>query len=228
HSRLGIRLLHGALNIASRPAVRGLAGRLSGGGTKAPDLARYVGAIGIGAAGGDGGGGAPPSSDGLSPLTALGVVGIVLGASAIVGRRNAPDPSHPRIRRWYRRLDKPGFTPPDAAFGAAWPVLEAGLAVGGYRLLRRPAGKARNAAVGLWLLNTAMVGGWTQLFFREKRLGASAIASGAMVASGAAYVATAARVDKPSAAVGVPFVAWLGFAALLAGRIWRDNPAAAR
>ncbi len=42
----------------------------------------------------------------LSPLKALGAVGIVLGASAVVGRRNAPDPSHPAIRRWYRRLDK--------------------------------------------------------------------------------------------------------------------------
>jgi tryptophan-rich sensory protein len=69
-----------------------------------------------------------------------------------------------------------------------------------------------------------MVGGWTQLFFREKRLGASAVASGAMVASSAAYLATAAKVDRPAAAAAIPFVAWLGFATLLAGRIWRDNP----
>jgi tryptophan-rich sensory protein len=69
-----------------------------------------------------------------------------------------------------------------------------------------------------------MVGGWTQLFFREKRLGASAAASGALVATGAAYVATAAKVDKSAAAAAVPFVAWLGFATLLTERIWRDNP----
>lgn len=167
-------------------------------------------------------------SGAFSPLVALGVVGMVLGASALIGRRNAPDPSHPGIRRWYRRLDKPGFTPPDAAFGAVWPVLEAGLAIGGYRLLRRPAGPARNAAVGLWLVNTAMVGGWTELFFRERRLGASAAASAAMVATSTAYVETAARVDRPAAAAGAPFAAWLGFATLLAGRIWRDNPAETR
>ena len=102
-------------------------------------------------------------------------------------------------------------------------MLETGLAVGGYRLLRRPARRARNAAVGLWLVNTAMVGGWTQLFFHEKRLGASAAASGGRGATGAAYVATAAKVDRP-AAVALPFVAWLGFATLLSERIWRDNP----
>lgn len=227
HSRTAIRLLHGALHVASRPAVRRVTGKLFGGGSKAPDLTRYAPmtvaedravapAIPSDAA--------ASKPAGLSPLMALGVVGVVLGVSAIVGRRNAPDPSHPRIRSWYRRLDKPGFTPPDAVFGAVWPVLETGLAVGGYRLLRRPSGPMRNTATGLWLLNTAMVGGWTQLFFREKRLGASAAASGLMIASGAGYVATAARVDRPAAAVGVPFVVWIGFATLLAERIWRDNP----
>lgn len=164
------------------------------------------------------------AAGGLTRLAALAAVSAVLGESAIVGRRNAPDPSHPGIRRWYRRLDKPGYTPPDALFGAVWPVLETGLAVGGYRLLRRPAWGARNAAVGLWLVNTAIVGGWTQLFFREKRLGASAAASGAMAVTGAAYVATAAKVDRPAAAAALPFVAWLAFATLLAERIRRDNP----
>ncbi len=141
-----------------------------------------------------------------------------------MGRRNAPDPSHPAIRRWYRCLDKPGFTPPDPAFAAVWPVLEAGLAIGGYRLLRRPSGLSRNAAVGLWLVNTATVGGWTELFFRKRLLGASAAMSAAMAATSAAYFATAARVDRAAAAAGIPFVFWLGFATLIAERIWRDNP----
>ncbi|WP_082458526.1 tryptophan-rich sensory protein [Sphingomonas sp. Leaf10] len=215
HSRIGIRLLHGALDLASRPAVRKLSGSLFGGDTPEPDLSRYLpeGERPV----------AEPAETGLSPLLALGIVGAVLGVSALVGRRNAPDPSHPGIRRWYRRLDKPDFTPPDAAFGAVWPVLETGLAVGGYRLLREPAGPMRNAAVGAWLVNSAMVGSWTQLFFRERQLGASAAASGAMIATGTAYVVTAAKVDRPAAALGVPFVAWLGFATLLATRIWQDN-----
>lgn len=219
-TRVGIGALHTVLSLASRPAVRAWSGKVlaAGGNDEEPDLSRY--------------GGAPASSpaprEGVSPLIALGVVGAVLGVSAIVGRRNAPDPSHPGIRRWYRRLDKPGYTPPDAAFGAVWPVLETGLAVGGYRLLRTPSSPRRNAAVGLWLANSAMIGGWTELFFRRKRLGASAAASGAMVVSGAALAATAAKVDRPAAALTLPFVAWLGFATILANRIRRDNPAASR
>lgn len=164
------------------------------------------------------------SREGLSRPVAAGIVAGVLGASALLGRRNAPDPSHPKIRRWYRRLDKPGFTPPDAVFGAVWPVLETGLAVGGYRLLRRPRGPRRDAAVGLWLVNTAMVGGWTELFFRRRELGASTAAAGAMVATGGAYAAAAAGVDRPAAALAVLFVAWLAFATVLAERIRERNP----
>jgi len=161
--------------------------------------------------------------EGLSrPVAALIVAG-VLGGSAVLGRRNAPDPSHPNTRRWYKRLDKPDFTPPDSVFGAVWPVLETGLAVGGYRLMRAPDSPRRNAAVGLWLLNTAMVGGWTELFFRKRALETSAVAAGAMVVTGAAYVATAAKVDRPAAGLGVPFVGWLGFATVLAAGISRRN-----
>ncbi|MEH3106467.1 MAG: tryptophan-rich sensory protein [Sphingomonas fennica] len=219
HSRFGIATLHAVMAVASRPAVRAVAGRLfGGGGGPEPDLSRYEAPRR-----------APPRpAAGLSPLAALAVVGVALGASALIGRRNAPDPSHPGIRRWYRRLDKPGYTPPDAAFGAVWPVLETGLAVGGYRLLRHPPGGARNAAVALWLANMAMIGGWTELFFRRRKLTASTAASAAMVASGAALAVTSAKVDRPAAALAVPFVAWLGFATLLADRIRRDNRRAAR
>ena len=160
---------------------------------------------------------------GLSRPVAVAAVAAVLGLSALLGRRNAPEPGHPRIQRWYRKLDKPSYTPPDAVFGAVWPVLETGLAVGGYRLLRAPASQRRNVAVGLWLLNTGMVGGWTELFFRKRELGASAATSAAMIATGASYVVAAHRVDRTSAALAVPFVAWLGFATLLAEQIWQRN-----
>jgi len=165
----------------------------------------------------------PAPSPELSRTSAALIVASVLGISAAIGRRNAPDPSHPGTRRWYKRLDKPSFTPPDAAFGAVWPVLETGLAVGGYRLLRQPSGPQRSSAVGLWLVNTAMVGGWTEIFFRKHALRSSAVVAGAMVVTGGAYVAAAAKVDRPAALLGVPFVGWLGFATLLAARISARN-----
>ncbi len=150
-----------------------------------------------------------------------------LGLTAVLAMRNAPDPLHPRIRRWYKRLDKPSYTPPDLVFGGVWPVVESSLAVGGYRLLRKADSPSRNLAIGLWVLNIGMIGGWTEVFFRRKQLGPSAAASAAMVASGAGYVAVAARVDRTAALTGVPYVAWLGFATLLAEEIWERNRASA-
>ncbi|MET0239926.1 MAG: TspO/MBR family protein [Sphingobium sp.] len=169
-------------------------------------------------------GGSP--STGLSPLVAGGIVVGLLGLSALIGRRNAPDPSHPGIRNWYRHLDKPGFTPPDAVFGAVWPVLETGMAVGGYRLLRRAPSGRRNASIGLWLVTTGMIGGWTQIFFRERALATSAAASGAMLATTAAYVATTHKVDRVAQATALPLLGWLAFATVLATRIWQRNPTA--
>lgn len=164
------------------------------------------------------------AASGLSPLLAGGIVLGVLGLSAALGRRNAPGPSHPTIQRWYKRLDKLDFTPPDAVFGAVWPVLETGLAVGGYRVMREPVSPRRNLSIALWLLNTAMIGGWTQVFFRERALRGSAVASATMLATATAYAETAGKVDRVAQATAIPFVSWLGFATLLAEQIWQRNP----
>lgn len=166
----------------------------------------------------------PSANQGLSPLAAGAIVAATLGASAVLGTRHRPDPaSDPETFRWYRGLDKPGFTPPDPVFGMVWPVLETGLAWGGYRLFRQPSGPARNQAVALWLGNVAMIGGWSELFFGGRRLGLAAASAGGMLVSGAAFTAAAARADGKAAATGVPFVAWLAFATLLATEVWRRN-----
>ena len=161
---------------------------------------------------------------GLPPLLAGGIVVGVLGLGALIGRRNAPVSSHPNIMHWYRHLDKPSFTPPDAIFGAVWPMLETGLAVGGYRLLRGEPSPGRNASIGLWLTTTALIGGWTEIFFRKRALASGAVASGLMLATTAAYVGTTHKVDRVAQAAAVPLLGWLAFATVLATRVWNRNP----
>jgi tryptophan-rich sensory protein len=163
------------------------------------------------------------AKSGASRLVAGAIVAGVLGASAILGRRNAPEPGNPSVERWYHRLRKPPFTPPDPIFGAVWPAFETGMAAGGYRLLRHGATADRNLALGLWLGTSAMIGGWTELFFRRHALAASTAAAGAMTAASAAYVVTSARVDRPAALAGVPLTAWLAFATVLANSVRRRN-----
>lgn len=160
---------------------------------------------------------------GFSPLVS-GVV--VAGAVALIswsGERFSPAPQHPRIRRWYRSLSKPGFTPPGPVFAFGWSLIEAALAYGGYRLLRKPSTPSRNAAVGLWAVNNALIAGWSALFFGKRALGVSTLTSAAMIGTAGAYAAVAARTDRPAALTAVPLIGWLGFATLLAEEVWRRN-----
>lgn len=161
--------------------------------------------------------------DAFSPAAALAVVAGAMALTAWSGQRFSPTPAHPGIRRWYRRLDKPGFTPPGPAFGAGWGLIETALAYGGYRLLRRRPSPSRDAALGLWVLNNLMIAGWSGLFFGRRALGPSALTAGGMIALASGYAAVASRTDRVAAATALPLIGWLGFATLLAEEVWRRN-----
>lgn len=164
-----------------------------------------------------------PDRGALSPAAALAVVAGAMALTAWSGQKFSPTPEHPRTRRWYQMLDKPGFTPPDPAFGAAWGAIELVLGYGGYRLLRQRSSPARDAAVGLWALNNLLIAGWSGLFFGRRALGPSALAAGGMIAVAGGYAATATKIDKAAAATALPLMGWLGFATLLAEEVWRRN-----
>jgi len=160
---------------------------------------------------------------GLSPLAAAAIAGGAMALSGFLGRRYSPDREHPAIDRWYHGLQKPSFTPPDTVFGAVWPALEALLAVGGYRLLREPSHPDRDWALAFWAVNLAMIPGWTKIFFGERSLAGGLGAAAAQLGAGLAYVENARRVDGVAAACGVPYVAWLAFANVVAEEVWRRN-----
>ncbi len=166
------------------------------------------------------------SKSGLSPLAAGAIVaGTVIGA-VMVGSRSSPTPDHPRTRRWYRKLEKPGFTPPPPVYAVAWTGIQAGLGFGAYRLLRRAPSQQRMLALTLWGVNQAAIAGWSEIFFGQRAPGAGTLAAAAMIGTSVGYVAAAAPEDDVAAAAGVPLVAWVSFATLLAEEIWRHNDTA--
>lgn len=149
------------------------------------------------------------------------ITGSAVIAANLVGARAGT--RRPRNALWYASLRKPDLTPPAPVIGAVWTALDLLLAVAGTRLLTAQPNPARNAALGFWSLSVAGIAGYPWVFFERKKLGASTAASSAMLASATAYVATAARVDRPAAAMGVPLVVWLGLATLLSEELWRRN-----
>jgi tryptophan-rich sensory protein len=149
------------------------------------------------------------------------VAGLSVLAAGATGARFGPQ--QPMTAAWYALLRKPRFTPPGAVIGAAWGVLELLLATIGFRLLRAPKSVARNVALGGWVATLFGLAGYPWLFFGEKRLGASTVASGAMLASATTLAGAASESDPPSAAMTVPLLVWLGFATFLGEELWRRN-----
>jgi translocator protein len=136
---------------------------------------------------------------------------------------STPSPNHPHTMLWYRTLREPTFKPPDWLFPVAWTGIESGLATAAYRLLRAGPSAARTKALALWGGNIFMIGGWSRLFFKRHRLGASTAAAAGLVATSVAFVNEAKRVDKTAARAGLPLVGWVAFATVLTATIWHLN-----
>ncbi|UAJ12643.1 TspO/MBR family protein [Glacieibacterium megasporae] len=166
---------------------------------------------------------ASDAQGGLSPGWAAGIAVGAVFAALLAGKRASPGPDHPRTQRWYKRLEKPDFTPPTTIYPIAWTAIQAALAYGGYRLLRSEPTPDRTKALALWTINQVGIGGWSEVFFGHRAPGWGTIASAGLGASAIGYVATARPTDKVASDLGVPLVAWVAFATVLSEEIWRKN-----
>jgi benzodiazapine receptor len=158
--------------------------------------------------------------------TGLLVLGGAVLASAAVSALYSPAPGNQPERRFYERLDKPSFTPPDPAF-AIWGPLYAALVLSGLRVWNAPHGADRDRALAHWFGIQGLNAAWLFLGFGQRRLGAMTVESGVTLANAAAYIEAARRIDRPAAWLAAPYLAWIGFAALLSEELWRRNRAGA-
>ena len=168
------------------------------------------------------------SSTAIAPnrLPRAAAAGAALGAYVVpllLSRSTSPTPDHPRILLWYEALRMPPYKPPDVAIPIAWTAIETTLALAAYRLLRQPPERARNRALAWLGANIVGIGAWNRVFFGQRSLPISTVAAAALVGTAGAYIAQARPVDRVSAAAGIPLVAWLAFATVLTGDIWRRN-----
>lgn len=155
-------------------------------------------------------------SSGLA-LLAVGALSVAAGAiGGLVNRK-------PRNKLWYRMLRKPSFTPPDRVFAVVWPVLYASAAVSAWRVWRTPSSPARTRALGLWGAQLACNAAWSPIFFGAHRPKLALVDLGGNFASLGAYAITAAKIDRPAAALVVPYLGWLSFAAAMNAGVIAKN-----
>jgi tryptophan-rich sensory protein len=125
--------------------------------------------------------------------------------------------------QWYRHLDKPGFTPPDAVFPAVWTALYAMIAWSGWRVWSAAPSRHRNKALQLWISQLAANAKWSKLFFGEHRIDLALADSLALESAIFSYINTAGKVDRAASAAFVPYAAWVAFTTVLNAEIVRRN-----
>jgi len=124
---------------------------------------------------------------------------------------------------WYRRLDKPGWTPPDFLFPLAWGLLYVLMAYAAWRVW---AAAGLGLALGLWGLQLVLNAGWSAVFFGLKRPGVAFVELIGLWLAIAATIVAFVNIDGIAAWLMAPYLAWVSFAAALNLEIVRRRAAA--
>jgi translocator protein len=156
-----------------------------------------------------------------STLIALAAFGAATAGAAWFGARYSRDRNR---SSWYRKLDKPGFTPSDETFPVVWTALYAMIALSGWRIWCATPSRDRNRALGLWIAQLAANARWSKLFFGQQRPLAALGEDVALERIVLSYISAARKVDGLAAGMFIPYAAWVAFAGVLNAEIARRNP----
>jgi len=129
----------------------------------------------------------------------------------------------PSIGGWCAALRKSTWTPPSWLFGPVWSALYLGMAIAAWLVWRRNGVSAMKTALTLFVLQLVLNVGWSAIFFSLHTPG---FAFAEIVLLWVLILATAASFWPVSRAAGwlmVPYLSWVGFAAVLNCAIWRLN-----
>lgn len=128
------------------------------------------------------------------------------------------------IGPWYRSLRFPGWKPPDWAFGPIWSLILALVTLSiviGWLAAETPA--ARWLVAGLFVINGLLNIGWNYLFFTLRRPDLALVEVAFLWASILALVIVLFPISRPASLLLVPYLVWVGIAALLNHRIVQLN-----
>ena len=125
---------------------------------------------------------------------------------------------------FYSQLVRPGWAPPGWLFGPVWSVLYTLMAVAVWLVWRTVGFPQAGPAVQLFAAQLLVNALWSWLFFAWRQGAAAFVEVVVLWVLVAATVAAFWRVRRLAALLMLPYLAWVGFAAVLTFAIWRRNP----
>lgn len=124
---------------------------------------------------------------------------------------------------WYRALNRPPLTPPDAVFGLAWPLLYGLLGIGAFLVFRNLSTKpAQRALLPFWIQLT-LNACWTPLFFGLHLPGTALALLAAMVLQALWLAESFWRANRAAGLLLIPYGLWLLYAGYLNAGVWLLN-----
>ncbi len=129
---------------------------------------------------------------------------------------------------WFEGLAKPGFYPPGWLFGVVWTILYAMMGVALALVIAARDRPGRAVALALFALQLAANLAWSPLFFRFHLIGASVALIVVILVLAALTTWRFAVISRVAAALMLPYLLWLAFAAALDWRLWALNPGGSR
>lgn len=130
----------------------------------------------------------------------------------------------PQIGGWYAGLVKPSFNPPNWIFGPMWTALYALMAFAVFRILRLPIGTpGRRRALVVYHVQLLLNFAWSFAFFGANSPVAGLVIIIPLLIAIVATIAAFRPLDRIASLVLWPYLAWVGFAALLNASIWWLN-----
>ncbi len=125
---------------------------------------------------------------------------------------------------WYYALEQPAWKPPDWLFGPAWTLIFALCAVAGFRAWVGMSSRSqREWMLAAFACNAFLNVFWSLLFFRLQRPDWALLEVGALWLSILVLMAILGRHSRANAALLLPYLAWVSFAAVLNLAVVRLN-----
>ena len=124
---------------------------------------------------------------------------------------------------WYSYIAKPTWTPPGWLFGPVWGMLYLAMSISAWLVWRQRSRRAVSLPLGFFLMQLAVNGLWSWLFFGRQWVGLALIDLIVLVSLVAITAAMFLRVRKTAGLMLLPYLLWVSFAAALNFQIWRMN-----
>jgi benzodiazapine receptor len=128
------------------------------------------------------------------------------------------------VRTWYPSLRKPPGNPPASYFGPAWALIYFLMTIAAWNVWRVGDGWTdASAAITVFLIQLALNAAWSVIFFGLRSPGLALIEIVLLWASILASIILFWGISTFSAALLMPYLAWITYATYLNAGIWRLN-----